>query len=58
VLGLSPVVSVCRVSLAEALIKQGDRKGANEQLDILLEQWKGADTEFALLKKVRELRAK
>jgi len=58
VLGLSPVVSVCRVSLAEALIKQGDRKGANEQLDILLEQWKGADTEFALLKKVRELRAR
>ena len=58
VLGLSPVVSAARVSLAEALIKQGDRNGANAQLDILLEQWKGADTEFALLKKVRELRAK
>jgi tRNA A-37 threonylcarbamoyl transferase component Bud32/tetratricopeptide (TPR) repeat protein len=58
VLGLSPVVQACRISLAEALIRQGDRAGANQQLDSLLEQWKNADTEFALLKKVRELRAK
>ena len=58
VLGLSPVVPASRLSLAETLIKQGDRAGANEQLELLLEQWKGADTEFPLLKKVRELRAK
>jgi eukaryotic-like serine/threonine-protein kinase len=56
VLGLNPVVSGCRLALAEALIAQGDRQGANQQLDILLEQWKNADTEFALLKKVKSLR--
>jgi tetratricopeptide (TPR) repeat protein/tRNA A-37 threonylcarbamoyl transferase component Bud32 len=57
-LGLSPVVARCRLSLAEALLEQGDRAGANEQLDALLAQWKSADTEFALLKTARALRAR
>ena len=56
ILGLSPVVPSSRVALAEALIKQGDRAGASEQLDLLLAQWKDADTEFELLKKVKRLR--
>jgi hypothetical protein len=55
-LGLSPVVPACRMGLARALQKQGDAAGATQQLDILLEQWKDADTEFTLLKKVRALR--
>ena len=55
-LGLSPVVPACRIGMAKALLKQGDKAGANAQLDILLNQWKDADTEFKLLKDVRALR--
>ncbi len=55
-LGPNPVIPVSRVRLAELLIKKGDTAGANEQLDILLKQWKDADSEFPLLKKVRTLR--
>jgi tetratricopeptide (TPR) repeat protein len=57
-LGPNPVIPVTRVRLAELLIKKGDTAGANEQLDILLKQWKDADSEFPLLKKVRALRGK
>ena len=39
-----------------ALIKKGETAGANEQLDILLKQWKDADSEFPLLKEVKALR--
>ena len=55
-LGPNPVIPVSRVRLARLLLKKGDTAGANEQLDILLKQWKDADSEFPLLKEVRALR--
>ncbi|HKV99856.1 MAG TPA: protein kinase [Vicinamibacterales bacterium] len=55
-LGLNPVVTAARWQLAEVLIKKGDKAGAKEQLDALLKQWEKADTEFTLLKTVREER--
>ena len=55
-LGPNPVIPVSRVRLAKLLIKNGDTAGANEQFDILLTQWKDADSEFPLLKEVRALR--
>ena len=33
-------------ALARLLIKKGDTAGAQEQLDILLAQWKDADADF------------
>ena len=55
-LGPNPVIPVSRVRLARLLLKKGDTAGANEQLDVLLKQWKDADSEFPLLKEVRALR--
>jgi predicted negative regulator of RcsB-dependent stress response len=55
-LGPNPVIPVSRVRLARLLLKKGDTAGANEQLDILLAQWKDADSEFPLLKEVRAMR--
>jgi tetratricopeptide (TPR) repeat protein len=55
-LGPNPVIPVSRVRLARLLMQKGDTAGANEQLDILLKQWKDADSEFPLLKEVRALR--
>ena len=55
-LGPNPVIPVSRVRLARLLMKNGDTAGANEQFDILLKQWKDADSEFPLLKEVRALR--
>ena len=55
-LGPNPVIPVSRVRLARLLIKKGETAGANEQLDILLKQWKDADSEFPMLKEVRALR--
>jgi tetratricopeptide (TPR) repeat protein len=55
-LGPNPVIPVSRVRLAKLLLKKGDTAGANEQLDILLAQWKDADSEFGMLKEVRGLR--
>ena len=55
-LGPNPVIPVSRVRLARLLLKKGNTAGANEQLDILIKQWKDADTEFPLLKEVRALR--
>ena len=56
ILGFSPVTTGARLMLAEVLIKKGNTAGAKEQLDALLKQWRNADTEFTLLKKVREER--
>jgi hypothetical protein len=55
-LGFNPVISASRWQLAEILIKKGDAVGAKEQLDALLKQWERADTEFTLLKKIRDER--
>jgi tetratricopeptide (TPR) repeat protein len=55
-LGPNPVIPVSRVRLARLLLKKGDTAAANEQLDLLLKQWKDADTEFPTLKEVRALR--
>jgi tetratricopeptide (TPR) repeat protein len=57
-LGLNPIVTAARWKLTEVLAKKGDTAGAKEQFDALLKQWEKADTEFALLKKVREERRK
>jgi hypothetical protein len=56
ILGYSTVITGARWKLAEVLIKKGNTAGAKEQLDALLKQWEKADTEFTLLKKVREER--
>jgi tetratricopeptide (TPR) repeat protein len=56
VLGFSSAVTGARWRLAEVLIKKGNTAGAKEQLDALLKQWEKADTEFTLLKKVKEER--
>jgi tetratricopeptide (TPR) repeat protein len=58
VLGLNPVVSAARLSLGALLVKQGDTAGAKEVLDALIAQWKDADSEFYLLKRAQEERAK
>jgi hypothetical protein len=58
ILGYSTVITGARWKLAEVLIKKGNTAGAKEQLDALLKQWEKADTEFTLLKKVREERKK
>ena len=55
-LGFGSVITGARWKLAEVLIKKGNTAGAREQLDALLKQWDKADTEFTLLKKVREER--
>jgi tetratricopeptide (TPR) repeat protein len=56
VLAFSPVITAARWKLAEVLIAKGNTAGAKEQLDALLKQWEKADTEFTLLKKVRQER--
>ena len=57
-LGPNPVIPSSRYRLAKLLLKKGDTKAANEQLDILLMQWQTADGEFPLLREVRSLRSK
>jgi predicted negative regulator of RcsB-dependent stress response len=54
--GPNPVVPVARVRLAALLHESGDTAGAREQLDVLLAQWKDADTEFPLLIEARRLK--
>jgi eukaryotic-like serine/threonine-protein kinase len=56
-LGASPIIPWSRLKLARLLVKRGDQKGAAEQLDALLAQWKNADGEFAALSEVKKLRA-
>jgi len=56
-LGASPIIPWSRLKLARLLVKKGDQKGAAEQLDALLAQWKNADEEFAALSEVKKMRA-
>jgi len=57
-IGTNPIIPLSRLRLAKALIKKGDSAGANQQLDMLLAQWKDADTEFPALVEARKLRGK
>jgi serine/threonine protein kinase/tetratricopeptide (TPR) repeat protein len=57
-LGANVVVCVARFRIAQLLVKRGDNAGAKEQLDVLLEQWKHADTDFPMLTEAKALRAK
>jgi len=52
-LGANAAVPASRLALAALLKKRGDAAGAREQYDILLKQWKDADTEFKLLREAR-----
>ena len=57
-LGPNPLIPISRLRLAKLLLKHGDQAGAQEQLDVLLKQWKDADSEFAALTEAKALRAK
>lgn len=57
-LGLNPSIATTRVALGMMLVRAGNTAGAREQFDELIKQWKDADGQFALLKKVRQERAK
>jgi tetratricopeptide (TPR) repeat protein len=57
-LGPSPLIPLSRLRLATLLLKGGDQAGAKEQLDVLLKQWKDADSEFPALTDAKALRAK
>ena len=58
VLGLNAIIEAARMSLGELLLSQGNTAGAKEMFDALLKQWRDADTEFELLKRARDDRAK
>ncbi len=51
--GLGPVVPTTRLFLAELYEKQGNAVGAKAQYDVLREQWKDADEDFGLKKRVK-----
>jgi tetratricopeptide (TPR) repeat protein len=51
--GLSPLVPLTRLMLAELLEKQGDAAGAKVQYDALREQWKDADEAFAIKQRLK-----
>ena len=55
-LGPNPLIPSSRMRIAKILLKKGDKNGAKEQLDVLLNQWKDADTGFPGLAEVRALR--
>ena len=57
-LGANSVVAASRLALARLYIKKGDSANAVKELDTLLVQWKDADTEFWMVKEVKEARAK
>lgn len=57
-LGPNPLIPISRLRLAKLLLKHGDQAGAKEQLDVLLKQWKDADSEFPALTEANALRAK
>jgi hypothetical protein len=56
-IGTNPIIPLSRLRLAKALMKKGDSAGAKQQLDVLLTQWKDADTEFPALVEAKTLRA-
>jgi tetratricopeptide (TPR) repeat protein/predicted Ser/Thr protein kinase len=51
--GLSPVVPLTRLRLAELQEKQGNAAAAKVQYDALREQWKDADETFAIKKRLK-----
>ena len=55
VIGLNANVTSVRMHLGNVLTKQGDVAGARTQFTALAEQWKDADTQFALLKELKAL---
>jgi len=55
-IGTNPIIPLSRLRLAKVLIKKGDTAGAKKELDVLLAQWKDADTEFPALVETRKLR--
>ncbi len=57
-LGFDPVIIASHWQLGELLAKSGDTAGAREQFDALLTQWAHPDTEFTLLKTIRDERKK
>ena len=56
-LGTNAVVPAARLKLAGLLLKRGNTADARQQLDLLLAQWRTADTEFPMLKEAKALRA-
>ena len=56
-LGPNPLIPTARLRLAKLLLKKNDSAGAKEHLDVLLKQWKYADTEFPALTEAKALRA-
>ena len=55
--GANPVVPAARFRLARLQAKKGDTAAARTNLDALLKQWETADTDFAMLKEAKALRA-
>ena len=55
--GANPVVPVSRLRLARLLAKKGDTAAARNHIDTLLKQWENADTDFAMLREAKTLRA-
>jgi tetratricopeptide (TPR) repeat protein len=51
--GLTPVVPMTRLLLAELLERQGNSAGARAHWDVLREQWKDADDTFAIRQRLR-----
>lgn len=54
--GPNPSIMGARLQLGLLLQQQGDAAGANEQFDILTQQWANADADFAMAAAVREAR--
>jgi tetratricopeptide (TPR) repeat protein len=55
-LGTNAVVPAARLRLARLLLKRGDTADARQQLDLLLAQWRTADTELPMLTEAKALR--
>lgn len=55
-IGPNPAIMGSRLHLGRLLKQQGDMAGANEQFDILTQQWANADADFAMVAAVREAR--
>jgi TolA-binding protein len=57
-LGPTPVVPMTHLALGALLEKKGDTAAAKAQYDALIDRWKDADTQFDLLEKAKQERAK
>ncbi len=51
--GLAPIVPLTRLMLADLLAARSDAAGAKAQYDVLAEQWKDADADFAIKKRLK-----